>query len=118
MGILVDNLLVLVNALRLPPVAPQVVIPPPIQSKLLPFGKWKVLKEQVYVNYFEDKFEWTANANKAKHKIEKTDIYLSDFVVFWMMELLPNLLSCPFQFAQTLRRRDQVNSLFLWQYQQ
>ena len=78
---------------------PQVVVPPPIESKLSPFRKWKVLEEKVQVNYFVEKFEFWLGADEAEIEIEKTDIRLSDFVLSWMMELLPTLLSRPFQYA-------------------
>ena len=50
-------------------------------------------------------------STKPNKKSRKPDIRLSDFVLFWMIELLPILFSRPFQYSQTLCRRDQANSL-------
>ena len=64
MVMLVENLLVLVKALQ-QPVVLQAVVPPPIEPKLSPFGKWKVLEDQVQVNYFVDRFDFVLNVDEA-----------------------------------------------------
>ena len=90
---------------------PHAVVPPQVKPKLSPFGKWKVLKDQVQVDYFVDKFNYVLNADKADQEIEKADHCLLDYLLSWMMELLTNLMSHPCMFTQTLRNRDQANSL-------
>ena len=101
MATTVENLLLLVQALQRPIVL-QAVIPPPVEPKLLPFGKWKVLEEKVQVNYFVNKFYFVLNLDKAEQEIEKADICLLDYLLSWMIKLLPTLLSRPYKFAQTL----------------
>ena len=110
MAMSVENLLLLVQALQRP-IVPPAVIPPPIEPRLSPFRKWKVLEEKVQVNFLDDKFEFVLNIDEAEQEMQKADIRLSDHLLSWMIELLPTLLSRPFMYARSLRNRDQANSL-------